>query len=60
MLFTANDAYLRDLKVVVAEDGVASNEPEDCKAALKLMARVLKADTPKAANIDFQALATPS
>lgn len=60
VLFTANDAYLRDLKVVVIEDGVASNEPEDCAAALTLMRRVLKADTPKAAEVDFNALAMPS
>ncbi|VTU00450.1 isochorismatase hydrolase : Isochorismatase hydrolase OS=Spirosoma linguale (strain ATCC 33905 / DSM 74 / LMG 10896) GN=Slin_1908 PE=4 SV=1: Isochorismatase [Gemmataceae bacterium] len=57
VLFTANDAYMRDLRVVVPADGVASNEPADCAEALALMRRVLSAPTPPAAGIDFAALA---
>jgi nicotinamidase-related amidase len=57
VVFTANDAFLRDLKVVVPADGVASNEAADRDAAIALMRRVLKADTPRAADVDFGALA---
>ncbi|VTS00656.1 isochorismatase hydrolase : Isochorismatase hydrolase OS=Spirosoma linguale (strain ATCC 33905 / DSM 74 / LMG 10896) GN=Slin_1908 PE=4 SV=1: Isochorismatase [Gemmata massiliana] len=58
VLFTANDAYMRDLRVVVPSDGVASNEAADRDSALALMRRVLKAGTPGATEIDFRALAT--
>jgi nicotinamidase-related amidase len=57
VLFTANDAYLRDLRLVIPSDGVASNEEADRDAALAVMRRVLKAETPRAAEIDFAALA---
>jgi nicotinamidase-related amidase len=57
VLFTANDAHMRDLKLVVPADGVASNEAGDRAAALALMRRVLKAETPAAAEVDFAALA---
>lgn len=56
VLFTANDAYMRDLRVVVPADGVASNERADRDSALALMRRVLKADTPDTADIDFAKL----
>ncbi len=56
VLFTANDAYMRDLKLVVPADGVASNAAGDRDAALALMRRVLKAETPPAAEVDFAAL----
>ena len=57
VLFSANDAYMRDLRIVVPADGVASNEAADRDATLALMRRVLKASTPPAAEIDFAALA---
>lgn len=57
VLFTANDAYMRDLELVIPGDGVASNEQPDSDAALALMRRVLKARTPQAGEIDFAALA---
>ena len=56
VLFTANDAYMRDLRLVIPADGVASNEAADRDAALALMRRVLKADTPTAGEIDFKAM----
>jgi nicotinamidase-related amidase len=56
VLFTANDAYMRDLRIVVPSDCVASNEAADRDSTLALMRRVLKADTPAAADIDFAAL----
>src|SRR4051812_6998816 len=57
VLFTANDAYMRDLRLVIPADGVASNEAADRDAALSLMRRVLKARTPAAAEVDFAAAA---
>jgi nicotinamidase-related amidase len=57
VVFTANDAYMRDLRLVIPSDGVASNETADRDAALALMRRVLKAETPSASEIDFAALA---
>lgn len=57
VLFTANDAYMRDLRIVIPTDGVASNEADDCDAALAVMRRVLKATTVPAGEIDFADLA---
>ncbi len=57
VLFTANDAFLRDLRLLIPADAVAANEADDCAAALALMRRVLKAETPPAAAIDFRVLA---
>ncbi len=57
VLFTANDAFLRDLRLVVPADGVAANEAEDRDTALALMRRVLRAETPGADEIDFDSLA---
>jgi len=45
VLFTANDAYMRDFNLVIPSDCVASNTKEDNEHALKLMEQVLKADT---------------
>jgi nicotinamidase-related amidase len=45
VLFTANDAYMRDYFVVVPSDCVASNTEADNQSALEQMAKVLKADT---------------
>jgi nicotinamidase-related amidase len=44
VLFTANDAYMRDFKLAVPADGVASNTPEENAAAVEQMRQVLKAD----------------
>ncbi|VTR93124.1 isochorismatase hydrolase : Isochorismatase hydrolase OS=Spirosoma linguale (strain ATCC 33905 / DSM 74 / LMG 10896) GN=Slin_1908 PE=4 SV=1: Isochorismatase [Gemmata massiliana] len=57
VLFTANDAYMRDLRIVIPSDGVASNGSADRDTVLALMRRVLKAETPRADEIDFAALA---
>jgi nicotinamidase-related amidase len=56
VLFTAHDTYMRDMKLVIPSDGVASNEEEDRDAALALMRRVMKVETPKASEVDFAAL----
>lgn len=44
VLFTANDAYMRDLRLIVPSDCVASNSESLNEYALKQMAEVLKAD----------------
>jgi nicotinamidase-related amidase len=53
VLFTANDAYMRDYRLVVPRDCVASNTAEENEAALTQMAKVLKAHTPRGAEVDF-------
>ncbi len=58
VLFTANDAYMRDLRNVIASDGVASNNPADRDAALALVRRVLIGATPRSGKVDFTALAS--
>jgi nicotinamidase-related amidase len=44
VLFTANDAYMRDLRLVVPGDCVASNTEQENAYALEQMRKVLKAD----------------
>ena len=54
VLFTANDAYMRDFKLFIPADCVVSNTEEDNEHALKQMETVLKADTTIAADLDLQ------
>jgi nicotinamidase-related amidase len=56
ILFTANDAYLRDFNIVVPSDCVASVDAVENKRALKHIKRVLKADTRPSSKIDFEEL----
>ena len=58
VLFTANDAYMRDFKVFVPEDCVVSNTEEENRYALKQMENVLKADTSPASQLDLKALSS--
>src|SRR4051812_40833335 len=44
VLFTANDAYMRDYKLHIPADCVASNTVEFNERALQIMQRALKAD----------------
>jgi nicotinamidase-related amidase len=53
VLFSANDAYMRDLKLVVPADCIASNTPEENEYALKQMRTVLKADVRPSAELAF-------
>ena len=46
VLFTANDAYMRDYNLIVPRDCTVSNTPEENEAALQLMRKFLKAKTP--------------
>ncbi len=56
VLFTANDAYMRDFFLVVPNDCVASNTEEENRNALEQMAKVLKADTRSSEELDFAEL----
>lgn len=53
ILFTANDAYLRDFSLIIPSDCVASVDAKENKHALKHIKRVLKADTRPSSEIDF-------
>jgi nicotinamidase-related amidase len=57
VLFTASDAYLRDLRLVVPADCTASNTEAENRAALDLMAKLLKADVRPAGEWTFEELA---
>jgi nicotinamidase-related amidase len=54
--FTAHDAFLRDLHLIVPSDCVASNTPEENEQALGQMRTVLKADVRASAEIDWAKL----
>ena len=56
VLFTAQDAYMRDFKLVVPRDCTASEEEADNRYALEHMEKVCKADTSPSAGIDFARL----
>jgi nicotinamidase-related amidase len=56
VLFTANDAYMRDFKLFIPSDCVVSNTEAENRYALKQMEDVLKADTSVASNLDLKAL----
>jgi nicotinamidase-related amidase len=56
VLFTANDAYMRDFNLVIPADCVASNTAEDNEHALKLMEQVLKAETTASDDLDLDEL----
>jgi nicotinamidase-related amidase len=57
VLFTANDAYLRDFFLFVPCDCCASNEPEENAQALEQMRKYLKADITPSTELDLVALA---
>ncbi|QEH31878.1 Isochorismatase [Aquisphaera giovannonii] len=57
VLFTANEAYMRDFTLFVPGDCVASNTADVNRYALDQMREVLKADTRPAAELDLAALA---
>jgi nicotinamidase-related amidase len=56
VLFTAQDAFLRDLQIVVPSDCVASNDARTNRIALDHMRRILKADTRPSAKLDLKKL----
>ena len=56
VLFTANDAYMRDFKLFIPSDCVVSNTEEENLHALKQMEDVLKADVRVASKLDLEAI----
>ena len=54
VLFTANDAYMRDLTLVTRSDCIVSNTEAENRHALDQMAKVLKADTRVSAELDLE------
>jgi nicotinamidase-related amidase len=52
VLFTANDAYMRDLELIVPEDCVAACNAQEHNFAMEQMKNMLKADVRPAAEID--------
>ena len=53
VLFTANDAYMRDLKLIVPSDCVAANTQSDNQYAIEQMRQVLKADTRPSSELEL-------
>ena len=56
VLFTANDAYMRDFNINVPSDCVASLDPADNRQAIAHMKRVLKADMRPSVELDLEQL----
>lgn len=59
VLFTAADAYMRDLRVIVPRDCVTALTPAVHRAALAQMRTVLKAEVVMSASIELARLAHP-
>ena len=53
ILFTANDAYMRDYRLVVPRDCCAANTQERHRHALRQIRTVLKADTTPESRLDL-------
>ncbi len=53
ILFTANDAFMRDYRLVIPSDCVVSQNPTENKRVLKYMQRVLEADITPSTKIDL-------
>jgi nicotinamidase-related amidase len=56
VLFTANDAYMRDLKLHIPRDCVPANSGEETNHALGQMKSLSKADIRPSDEIDFRRL----
>ena len=54
VLYTANDAYMRDYKLVVPHDCVAAETREACRAALQQMKHHLRADIRHSSRFRFR------
>ena len=56
ILFTANDAYMRDFDLIIPSDCVAAVETKENKHALEHLKRVVKADVRPSDKINFVTL----
>lgn len=59
VLFTANDAYMRDFKLIVPADCVASNTEEENRNALQQIRTILKADVRPSDEVSFRSPRSP-
>ena len=53
VLFTANDAYMRDYELIIPSDCTVSNTAKENRQALGLMRRFLKADTRSSTKVSL-------
>ena len=60
VLFTANDAYMRDFHLIIPSDCVASNTVEENEHALHLMKDVLKADIRPSTELNLETITRES
>ena len=58
VLFTANDAYMRDFQLFIPADCVVSPSLEENEYALKQMAKVLKADIRESGKLNLEDMKT--
>ena len=56
VLFSANDAYMRNLKMFIPSDCIASNTDAENQYALQLMKKVVKADIRRSTELDLKAM----
>ena len=56
VLFSANDAYMRDLRLLIPSACVASESEAENHYALKLMQKVVKADITPSTELDIERL----
>jgi nicotinamidase-related amidase len=56
VLFSANDAYMRDFRIYVPTDCIASESDDRSREALMLMQRVLKADISLSTDLRLEQL----
>lgn len=60
VLFTANDAHMRDLRVIVPSDCVASGDRELERSALALLRDAVGAQTTRSEELELEALLEPA
>jgi nicotinamidase-related amidase len=58
VLFTANDAYMRDLQILTPSDCIASNTKPENDHALEQMRRIMKADVRPSTEWKFEEIAS--
>jgi nicotinamidase-related amidase len=56
ILFTANDAFMRDYRLIIPSDCVVSENEKENQRALKFMQRVLEADISASKEMDLSKL----
>jgi nicotinamidase-related amidase len=57
VLFSANDAYMREFKLFIPSDCIASETEAENHYALQLMKKVVKADIRPSTELDLEAMA---